>query len=592
MIKKLVTMILFVMLIGIMGACKLNLHELIDGPSATSTTTTTTTTSTTVPQDPASLVAEGRRAFGRRHYSNARAKFTAALAVDPSYNEAKVWKALLDLAYGAVDSDVVSLMRDYLGISGYPDDLETLFSYSWFTEQWYSNRSGFIVADEDSNVDSYFIRGNLVNGLRYEGYYEYETGDYLYQASDFLPSDSGRYLREYDAESVPAGYVKYIRLQNFADASNPMEFLLPAMRRPEWADFLGEPSVVNLPVLAIANVIQGNQAGFDALLEHLLSGVYSNGFDTFMTTIRALPVDFRITIPAAIYDAYGVPSPGFDIQVGKSELLALASTQVVMKSLVQLLSSYEWNYPLALGMFDYMDVVFQNNDADRDGLSDIVEAILDDPDNPGPFVSQLLKDRSQARRSAAKITMLQAMDDVIDSAELFISGLRNGDYSDIFAEIPDAPSVLTLADEIEDNLFYATDVRDAVAANSRYSIPDSVNYFFPGEVFESDIFNIRRNLEYDAITDLPKWYKVWEDSQGNEVISTPGMQGPSGYTWVNIGMKGTFEGVKRMFPSAGGFSYPTGSNAYLRLVRDDPWDESGLRERFVRWMIGAAEQPR
>lgn len=582
--------ILVAAFLGLVGACKLNIPMLIEGPSATSTTTTTT--STTIPQDPASLVSEGRRSFGRRHYSNARAKFTAALAVDPSYDEAKVWKALLDLAYVSVDSDVVALMRDYLGIAGYPDDLETLFSYSWFTEQWYYNKSGFIVADPDSNVDIYYIRGNLVDGQISNTYYEFETGDVVYQYSDFQPSDSGPYLKQYDAASVPAGYVKYIRLQNFADAIDPLEFLLPAMRRPEWVDFLGEPSVVNLPVLAIANVIQGNQAGFDALLDHVLSGVYNSDFDVLMTFIRALPDSYRITIPAAIYDAYGVSSPGFGIQVGKAELLTLASTQVVLKSLVQLLASYEWNYPLSLGMFDYLDAEFQNNDADRDGLSDIVEAIFDNPENPGPFASELLKDRSQARRSAAKLTMLQAMDDAIDAAELVISGLRNGDYSDILAEIPDAPTDLSLADDIKDNLWYVTDVRDAVADNSRYYVPDSQNYFYPGEVYESDIFNLRRNLEYDTFTDLPVWYKVWEDAQENEQILAPDTLGPVGYDWVNIGMKGTFEGIKRMFPASGGFSYPTGNNVYLRLVNDDPWDESGTRERFARWLIGALEQPR
>ena len=111
----------------------------------------------------ASMVAAGKTALEAKNFDLAYSDFTQAAKADPANTEALVYAALVGISSIYVDSTVVDLMKNRIGLSSYPSTMNTLFSQDWFNEDWYSTREGPVLVQNPSEGGYYFVRGTFTS---------------------------------------------------------------------------------------------------------------------------------------------------------------------------------------------------------------------------------------------------------------------------------------------------------------------------------------------------------------------------------------------------------------------------------------------
>lgn len=556
----------------------------------------TTTVGVNTDSSAATLILEGISALESHQYTTARAKFTAALAVEPGNDQAKLWKGMLDLAASTVDANIVSLMQDNFGVIGYPTTMEALFSDTWFSEQWYQAKSGFVLKNVNDIEHNAYIRGNLdtsSSAISYS-YYDFSTGKVVGSTTlIFVPSDSGAYCRYYDDTEIPSGYTQYELVHNIVDTTKPLAYLIPEMKVPTWIPEFGQVSshsLANLPLLFLANVLDGNPTGFNQIVDRVLSGCFGNDFNSMVASVRGINQSARVVIPASLIADYAGSAPGFEVTIGKAELLALASQLELIKSLVQYVASYKLSYPLSAGQFDWYAMLNGTIlDTNHNTMPDFMDSIITSGTVPGIFVSDLLKVRSMATRMASKDTMAAGLGDLGNAANLISTGLLSGDYDDYLSE-SDAHE---LATQIDTYVHYVGEFQDAVETGAPLIVNEqgSQLVFYAESLFNSAALSLRNNIEYDRTTDKPVIYKIYRLSDSSEKIQLASLAKPSNSTWKGIALQVNFSGLNTIYPALGtAFNYHTGAlggNIYLRMYTGNAeWDTSGYVERLASWLTG------
>lgn len=393
----------------------------------------------------AKKVAEGIGFLKTQDFDAALSSFEAAYTLDKSNNEAVFWAAMLKLVSVSVDPDTVSLMKDRIGVARYPSKMNDVFSDTWFVP-YYHTKWGMVPAADDE--DYVYVRGNVVSldsssvnnyiSVRnvQDNYYSSYSG-----AFEFVPSEEGKWYSDYFVYNG----VRYTSQPYSSDQKsirecgatifytngmklNPLSSqLLPELKAaPDWASsFLSASNVCGDGVdgkissssyfeLLMINLISGNPDGLNAMIDSVLAGPFGERLDSVVSLIDALPDSASVEVPIDLIQAYAGSSfqSEFPITIRKAELKAVSASLQMTKSFIQLIASYNLNYPLAFA---------KNAFWTDDGAKTAMEALFNQ-DNP--VKAGFMGDRSQDTRNASKATLLAAMDDMQDAANLLLADME------------------------------------------------------------------------------------------------------------------------------------------------------------------------
>lgn len=393
----------------------------------------------------AKKVAEGIGFLKTQDFDAALSAFEAAYTLDKSNNEAVFWAAMLKLVSVSVDPDTVSLMKDRIGVARYPSKMNDVFSETWFAP-YYHTKWGMVPAADDE--DYVYVRGNVVqfvsssvnNYISVRNVQDNNYESYL-GAFEFVPNEQGEWYSDYFVYNE----VRYTSQPYSSDQKsirecgatifytdvmklNPLSSqLLPELKAaPDWASsFLSASNVYGDGVdgkissssyftLLMINLISGNPDGLNTMIDSVLAGPFGERLDSVVSLIDALPDSASVEVPIDLIQAYAGSSfqSEFPITIRKAELKAVSASLQMTKSFIQLIASYNLNYPLAFA---------KNAFWTDDGAKTAMEALYN---QANPVKAGFMGDRSQATRNASKATLLAAMDDMQDAANLFLSDME------------------------------------------------------------------------------------------------------------------------------------------------------------------------
>ncbi|MFP4485003.1 MAG: PKD domain-containing protein [Spirochaetaceae bacterium] len=145
-------------------------------------------TATLTPEDAAVAFAnEGIDALKDQDWDLAHSKFSLAVDADSTNGLAAIGYALLDVMDITIDPEMISLAKDRLGLVGYPDSMNALFSDGWFEDYDYEGEDG---------VETYYGAPEISGEWSYD-----EDGDgYL------DPGEKGLAFMAYFAGNNTAGF--------------------------------------------------------------------------------------------------------------------------------------------------------------------------------------------------------------------------------------------------------------------------------------------------------------------------------------------------------------------------------------------------
>jgi hypothetical protein len=459
-------------------------------------------------------VEEGLTALADLDFDLAYTKFNAAYEADNLNVDAMFWSALLNISAVAVDSDTVALMKDRIGYLDYPETMNDLIAGTWI------------------------------------------SGTYYGVSNEFDPANFE--------------YISSINLDN------PIS--LPKLEVPEWAESLIGSSIegerlaegdleeiitmATYPQLLMVNLVSRNPNGLNDMIDAVLAGPYGERLTTALELIEALPDSGYITVPADVIAAIAskMPTPtseapvslGSDvsglgdipssgdipmptIMIRKAELKAFSAIVQVSKSMVQLLASYNLNYPISF---------LQNEMWTKEGNATAMQDLFAQ-DNP--FKAGFMSNRSDATRNAAKATMLAALSDYQEAVDLLLADVevqgslsslgfamigsmnQGASSEEIFALVEVAATatktlVRKLASAIENNTWLSINPQ---AANPADVVVGGIveNYISvnPGTLYSTDIFNpakLLRMREVDGVVEGVQFYErvFVEETQKNTYL--------------------------------------------------------------------------
>ena len=402
-----------------------------------------------------SLVQEGITALQNKNFDLAYTKFQSAYAKDNANTDALFWGALLNIAAIGTDPNTVSLFKDRIGMASYPSSMNELFSTTWFNGLYYNHKFGFYPAPE--NASYYYIRGDFVPDEQSNNYafvyIETEYGvEYVGGKGTFTPNENGEYycdsyteynesnhtyhyydvsFTEPEGDYSPLYYLapdatRYTK-GNVLDLTNPI--LLPKLSVPTWAGNIikdryiyGQDSehisTSQYFELLLLNLIQRNPNGLNSLIDTVLNGLFGSRLTQALNMIEALPDDAAVAIPNELFIAFAgsAPTVSSPIKINKAELKAYAASVQVLKSFVQLIASYNLNYPIGFLQVDWTSADSQNT---------MLNTLLS---QQNPIAYGFMGNRNDSMRGAAKQTLLTALNDANKAASIIISHWNDADY--------------------------------------------------------------------------------------------------------------------------------------------------------------------
>ena len=133
--------------------------------------------------------------------------------------------------------------------------------------------------------------------------------------------------------------------------------MLPALSVPSWATSLigsgvqGEDAThlasQNYPIYLMLNIVDRNPDGLNGLIDALLSGVFGARLAQAVAFIDALPDDASVTVPDAYPDRLRRGRTHGPRRHREVRARCFSAALEATKSFVQLLASYNLNYPLS-----------------------------------------------------------------------------------------------------------------------------------------------------------------------------------------------------------------------------------------------------
>ncbi len=402
----------------------------------------------------------------------------------------------MSLASLSTDPAVVDLFVNRIGMSGYPSNMEDLFSTTWFDQEYYLERSGFVI---DADTGGY-VRGNLGSATQayVYGYYD-SMGLYNSTTTEFIPSESGTYYasswRDAEGNSVYASSLttatKY-RLDYYIVDDLCSTILFPSLDVPAFMTGSGiptnaqYPSVYEYPTILAANIVSRNPTGFNAIVDNVKSVALGTVLNTIIAQVEGMSDTERVLVPSFLIAAYadeGVTVADIEeymngsvISLGKAELLLWIADIKLNRAFVQYLASVDFSYNISAITGALTDVEDWDEamatDTDSDGIPDLIELLSTAA--PGFYNSNLLKERSATDRAASKASFLSAV------ASLKAAGLllqtqwadSSSYYQGIATNLELNPDIRnSVAPALESAIQAATALANSVDANSLFYVP-------------------------------------------------------------------------------------------------------------------------
>jgi len=429
-----------------------------------------------------------------KDFTSARDVFAVVAAgTDANKDQAKAWETFLDLAHVSVNADLVSLFKDNFGFVGYPSDMNALFSGAWANQQWYDSKRGFVKygtvsqamaaqqdfwvrADVDTTVSygdgiqlvnwSNFNLGPWNNQIGGEGYNKLVGWNPLYGTSavHFWYDRTGQTYRMSGnpdtvagGASFPLGTVAaYIEESNLTDLTKPWG-MLPEIAAPTWAASLTKyfpKSAPSYPFFVMANLIDRNPAGLNAILDKVRTGAFGADLDAVIAALDALPDTVSIIVPYDLIAAFAPPTATLGtlptITIDKPMLLALKAQLELMKGLVQYVSSYDFNVPLTGLKFDLFAPPIAGTDLNGNQVPDAIEPAMKTGGSlaGGITGTSFLDERDAGLRATSKATIIAGYTDLITAATAIQAKFTAGSYTDYFPEYVDDKGTATQADDV------------------------------------------------------------------------------------------------------------------------------------------------
>lgn len=360
----------------------------------------------------------GLTALKNKNYDKARTYFADAADDTGAPAEASFWAALLDMAAISTDADVVDLMRNRIGLVGYPETMNELFSDTWFNQEWYTPTFTMVKSSTGN-----YVRGTFTADSSSTKYWTYYNKSCTYQGNTrgtFVVSTTGTdYVTCTTCSNNGVSYsVSDTYAYGYAVSELSTVQLLPELETPTWAEPLlesycgsvGTNSTTAYPFVLAMNVISKNPDGFDDAIDLVLSGRFGTAFQAVYDTIQAMDNSTLVTIPWSLIAAfYGEDfvEPDYTLKVGAPELKAWAAQFMLQKSFLQLIASYNFDYPLdTISATDWSDLTDANNNYIPDYQESLVESA------PNLIEAGFMSDRSQTTRDAAKVSMETGLSDL------------------------------------------------------------------------------------------------------------------------------------------------------------------------------------
>ena len=573
----------------------------------------------------ATLVTEGLTALKNKDFDLAYTKFQAAYAKDNTNTDALFWGALLNISAIGTDPATVDLFKNRIGTASYPATMNELFSTTWFNGAYYDTKYGFYPAPADATY--YYIRGRIdftdtMSSVSYGKESENGGIEWRYTEGKFIPDENGEYYSNnytlYNESSgsyhtyscsntdspLPANATHYTD-GNILDLTNPV--LLPKLEVPAWSNNMFKHDYLygsnkdhiagyDYPLLSTFNIIQRNPNGLNALIDSVLNGVFGSRLTQALTMIDALPDNAAVAIPNDLFIAFVGSAPGTTepIKINKAELKACAASVQVLKSFVQLIASYNLNYPIGFLQFDWTSETKSNTALDN----------LFAQQNP--IASGFMGNRSDTMRSAAKKTMISALSDADKAVEIilnhwddsaYISGMTGGLMTTWGSDAETYKGSLT------DGRSLLQKVQTALNNNSSlYVNPAAINGGSIADLLSADStsegipFNLSVLYSKDVLNPA-KLLEVNKDSS-NKVTGLK-LYGLTTEGWKDLQSGGTYTGVafgvnysyyKDLFPMTppNVISSPQGGedNYLVQFAGSAPNSTDTTQWSFLNWIQG------
>ncbi len=533
--------------------------------------------------DPAAAIAgvtKGLSELEAKNFSDAQTSFTLALVADPTNVDAQFWVSFMQIASLNVDPTVVDLLKNRVGVSGYPTTLDTLFSDTWFNGTYYIPYNGFIV-----DVDGMYVRGELgsTSTTLYTVYNEnnnYSTANY-----NFIPSATGTYYASswYNAanEHVLSSSVASDKYQYHNNIVGDLceTRMLPALSIPPFMTEFGITSVhtdiYKYPFILAANVAVNNPTGFNAVVDAVNTVALGSTLDTIIARISALSDTARVVIPASLMTAYSSPEAvaelnGATVSLGKAELLLWSAELQMQRAFVQYLASVDFSYDMAavVDAIAALDMETIMDDSNGDEVPDQLAASL--IATPGFYGTNLLKERDASKRAASKASFVAAVDSLKTAANLLKTQWADpASYYNTTATALEMP--FDLRDEVAPALQTAVNAANALATAVTTSVgltlpsdtyvigaawPTSTDAFmtvYPAAIWASNVLDPRTWFESNTTNGFVKYMSyetefadftnlysnkvVWEDSFTIDDFGDPQLNLDVGSVYASIHFK-------------------------------------------------------
>lgn len=509
------------------------------------------------------------QALIRKDYNTARTTFDA-IAADTNNsdkNTASVWSAFLGMAALSVNPDIVSLMQTNIGMAGYPSDLNTLLGDTWFNQQWYESKLGFVdygtvSAAQTAHLTEYFVRCDLNALLTVNPIYSYTAASGPKTGSDnggFVGwNNDGTYYVRFHPEPDANGYVyasvngtkltsmppltarAFVRYDNLVDLTQPWGYL-PTMNAPSWAASLVKYqglSASAYPLYALANIINSNPAGFNAMVDKVLSGALGADFDAAVAKLKILDTTSAVIVPADLIKAFSssgmtttMPTTMPTIILDKPLLLAFAGAMEMLKGLVQYVASYDFSVDLTALNASTRDGIFgglASTTGTYGGIPPLAKQAMQAYPN-GLVGTNLLKDHSQPTRDNSRASIATGIQDIHDAAVGIADNFTSGDYNSYLPTgslMPDGTPLTgkAIADQlITPYLASAQNLHEAIMTSATpftLSIPTGGGSSpmtvtaYPGVIFDSTgkagvaYFSLQNIFEFDGTGKKLKLYML------------------------------------------------------------------------------------
>jgi hypothetical protein len=357
---------------------------------------------------------QGKYQLVNGQYDAAIDSFEAAFNADSpgsdTYVESVVYSSLGKLSSIPKEQKFRELVAGRLGIVGYPDTLDSLFTDDWFAE--YAEK-----------ID-YFYPGptytSWYNWVEYGWFAEFTTpGWYLIDSSGY-PFQITLQSADFNWP-VTQGMVGVEPAPGF----NPPSWL-PQGDNSYYKDNLvnmGDKtlkSIVLLEYLFFANLLDKNTSGLNNLLDDVAGAVFGATFKSVDDRINTLDYGAHATLDAGVIAAFGLDElfEGDDIHIGKAELKVLISSLKLIKGSLEWLRAYDWDTQLNYFKGDFESDTYARDLFDKIKALNISEFPLQNNFLKARGGASTYMDRAKADYLGAVTDLIAAWDSIDQSGDI------------------------------------------------------------------------------------------------------------------------------------------------------------------------------